>query len=346
MFKFSWRAKLLKKIEQAGLLGRGCGTFPVAKKWAAVLAAPGKEKYVICNISESEPGIFKDKFIIENYPEKVIDGILVAMDFLKATRGFIYLNPTYYQVYKNKLQILIGDNNIELFSKPAHDYIGGEESALINLMEGQREEPRLRPPYVTTQGFKNAPTLVNNCETFYAIALISQDKYQHKKFFCISGDQTPETVLSLPETTNLQDALAASGYYPTFSFFVQLGGAMAGECLRAEQLKNYTIQHASGLVVHQLDKDEHKLIQHWLNFFAGESCGKCVTCREGTYRLREMYAQGNFDQQLFSDIIFSMQHTALCSLGSMAVKALTSYYQNIKKQPLDKISATVKKCDF
>lgn len=339
------RAKLLKKIEQAGLLGRGCGTFPVAKKWEAVLKATGKEKYVICNVSESEPGNFKDKFIIENYPEKVIDGIAIAINFLKAKRGFIYLNPEYYQQYKNKLQVLIGDSPIELFSKPAHDYIGGEESALINLMQGQREEPRLRPPFVTTHGFNNAPTLVNNCETFYSLALINQNQYQRQKFFCISGDQTPGVVLNLSETTNIKDALEASGHYPTFPFFVQLGGAMAGTCLRVDQLKNYTIQHYSGLVVHKSNKDEHQLIQHWLDFFACESCGKCVPCREGTYRLREIYAQDNFNQQLFNDIIFSMQHTTLCSLGKMAVNAITSYYQNIKKQPLDKSTISLKKCD-
>ncbi len=328
--------QLIKKIEQAGLLGRGCGTFPVAQKWTAVLSAQGKEKYVICNISESEPGNFKDKFIIEYYPEKVIDGVLLAMQTIKATKGFIYLNPDYYQQYKHKLQILIGDNNIELFAKPAHDYIGGEESALINLMQGQREEPDLKPPFVTTNGFNNCPTLVNNCETFYSVALINANKYKHEKFFCISGEDTPEIVLNLSETTDVKTALEASGHYPIFPFFIQLGGAMAGECLRENQLKKYTIQHYSSLIIHRLDTPENKLIQNWLDFFSCESCGKCVPCREGTYRLREMYAHDNFDQLLFADIIFSMQHTTLCSLGKMAVNAITSYYQNIKQQPFDK----------
>ncbi len=328
--------QLIKKIEQTDLLGRGCGTFPVAQKWTAVLSAQGKEKYVICNVSESEPGNFKDKFIIEYYPEKVIDGIILAMQVIKATKGFIYLNPDYYQQYKHKLQILIGNNNIELFSKPAHDYIGGEESALINLMQGQREEPSLRPPFVTTNGFNNCPTLVNNCETFYSVALINESNYKHEKFFCFSGEQTPKIVLNLSETTNLKTALESSGYYPTFPFFVQLGGAMAGICLREDQLEKYTIQHYSSLIIYHLNTDEHKLIQGWLDFFASESCGKCVPCREGTYRLHEMYANDKFNQQLFTDIIFSMQHTTLCSLGKMAVNAITSYYQNIKRQPLNK----------
>ncbi len=327
--------KIIKQIEQANLFGRGCGTFPTARKWRAVLNASDKEKYVICNVSESEPGIFKDKFIIEYYPEKVIEGIMLAIDVLKAEQGFIYLNPDYYQQFNHKLQVLIGDSPIELFAKPAHDYIGGEESVLVNLMEGKREQPRLRPPYLTSRGLFGKPTLVNNAETFYSLALIAQGNYQHKKFFCLSGDGLPEIVLNLPEKISVKQALLQSGHYPRFNFFIQLGGAMSGLCLRANQLENYTIQSYAGLVVHNLNKDEKQLVNSWLEFFKQESCGQCVACREGTYRLYEMFNQSDkFNQQLFEDIIFSLQHTTLCSLGKMAVTAITSYYKNIKCSPL------------
>lgn len=323
--------KFIRQIEAAGLLGRGCGTYPTAKKWHSFLNSKAKEKYIICNVSESEPGIFKDKFIIEYYPEKVIDGLAFALRLFKATKAFLYLNPDYYQRFKNKLQILIDDDNIELFAKPTHDYIGGEESALINLMEGGREQPRLRPPYVTQQGLFGQPTLVNNCETFYDIALIQAGEYKGEKFFCLSGDNTPSMVLKLPEKLTVEQALEASGHYPTFPFFVQLGGAMSGLCLRADQLKHYTIQSYAGLVIHHLEKDPAVLIGRWLKFFSQESCGQCVPCREGTYRLYEMFQAGKFDPQLFKDIIFSLQHTTLCSLGKMATIAITSYYRHIKK---------------
>ena len=336
---------LIKKIEAAGLLGRGCGTFPTAKKWQAVLAAKSDKKYIICNCSESEPGIFKDGFILEYYPEKVLDGINLAMQTLGAKKGFIYLNPLYYTKFSHKLQILIDDDNIEIFIKPAQDYIGGEASALINLMEGRREQPRLRPPFMTTQGFLAQPTLVNNCETFYHVSLINNDKYDQHKFFCISGHNTPAGVFNLPENLNVKQALIKSGHYPTFPFFIQLGGAMAGICLRHDQLEDYQIQHYSGLIIHALAKDEKKLISHWLEFFANESCGQCVPCREGTYRLREMYHQKNYDQSLFADIIYSMQNTSFCSLGKMATQAITSYYQNIKHQPIKIDQSHINKCD-
>lgn len=327
--------KLIKKIESAGLLGRGCGTFPTAKKWQIVASAKAKEKYVICNGSESEPGIFKDEFILENYPEKILDGINLAMRTLGARQGFIYLNPLYYSRFHNKLQILINGDNIEIFTKPTKDYIGGEESTIINLMEGKREEPRYKPPYVLTNGFLDQPTLVNNIETFYDIALINQGKYQGERFFCISGDNTPKNIFKFPENLTVKQALLKSGHYPNFKFFIQLGGAMAGTCLSESQLSDYRIHYYGGLIIHQLEKDETKLINSWLKFYCRESCGKCVPCREGTYRLYKMYNSKNYGQQLFADIIFTMQNSSLCSLGKMAVTAITSYYANIKKEPID-----------
>jgi NADH:ubiquinone oxidoreductase subunit F (NADH-binding) len=337
---------LIKKIEAAGLIGRGCNSFPTAKKWQLVLAAKVKDKYVICNCSESEPGFFKDEFILDSYPERVLDGVKLAMQTLKASKGFIYLNPRYYNRLHHKIQVLIGDDKIEVFSKPADDYVGGEETALINLMEGKREEPRLRPPFVTTQGFLGQPTLVNNCETFYTVSLINEGKYNHQRFFCISGDNTPRGVFVLPEKLNIQQALIQTGHYPNFPFFIQLGGAAAGTCLRQNQLENYTLERYAGLVVHSLDKDEKELIGYWLNFFANESCGKCVPCREGTYRLLEMYNSKKYDPQLFADIIYSMQNTSFCSLGKMATSAISSYYQNIKRQPLQITDSNINKCDI
>lgn len=321
---------LIKKIESAGLLGRGCGTFPAYQKWLAVLNAPGKEKYIVANCSESEPGIFKDEFILDRYPERLIDGILLAMKALGAKKGFIYLNPKYYQKFRKKLILFIGANNIELFAKPAADYIGGEETAALNLMEGTREEARLRPPYVTAAGLFGRPTLVNNCETFYDVSLINEGLYQHERFFCISGDEFPRNVYSLPESITVKSALLKSGHYPRFPFFVQLGGAMAGTCLRDNQL-DIPIQHYSGLIIHRLDTDEKKLFDYWLSFFMRESCGKCVPCREGTYRLYELFKKDETGSELFWDIVNSMQKTTICSLGKFAPTAIASYLNNIKR---------------
>lgn len=340
------KSNLIKKIADAGLLGRGCGTFPVAKKWQAVKANRAKEKYVVCNAAESEPGIFKDKFILDNYAHLVIEGITLAMKELGAAKGFIYLNPHYYNSLRQKLITLIGDDRIETFENPTKGYIGGEETAILNVMEGEREEARLRPPFVTEFGLYNAPTLVNNCETFYDIALIAADKYDHERFFCITGDDTPNNVFSFPENISVREALEKSGHWPEFKFFVQLGGSSAGTCLRPDQLQNFQIKPYAGLTIHQLYKDEKKLINHWLDFYALESCGKCVPCREGTYRLRELFQSGDYESELFSDIIFTMQNTTICSLGKMAVNAITSYYANIKKEPLESIKGDIQKCEI
>ena len=322
---------LIKQIESAGLLGRGCGTFPVSKKWQAVLTAPGKDKYVICNCSESEPGIFKDQFILDRYPEKVVEGMMLAVKTLKAVKAFFYLNPFYYHRFRHKLEILTGRDPIELFCKPAADYIGGEESAAINLMEGRREEPRLKPPFITQAGLFGQPTLVNNCETFYQVALIAKDEYHNERFFCVSGDNTPRNVSQWPERMAVKDVLIKSGHYPTFPFFIQLGGAMSGTCLREDQLEDCQIQPYSGLIIRDKNKDEKKLISGWLKFFRDQSCGQCVPCREGTYRLYEMYESGQYDPVLFSDVINTMQTSSLCSFGKMAVNAITTYYENIKR---------------
>ena len=323
--------RLLKKIERAGLLGRGCGTFPVYKKWQAVLNAPGKIKYVVGNCSESEPGIFKDEFILDRYPERVIDGVLLAMKTIGARQGFIYLNPAYYHKFRKKLQLFIGDEQIELFAKPTADYVGGEESTMLNLMEGRREEARLRPPYLTSVGFEGCPTLVNNCETFYAVSLINEDKYDSQRFFCLTGDGFPRSIYLFPETITVKEALLKSGHYPRFPFFIQLGGQASGSCLRENQLA-IPIQHYAGLIIHRLDKDERELFDYWLGFFAREACGKCVPCREGTYRLREMYKNNQLGSELFWDIIHTMQNTAICSLGKMATTAVVSYLENIKRR--------------
>ncbi len=322
---------LIKKIASSGLLGRGCGTFPVAKKWQAVFESKAKEKYVVANCSESEPGIFKDEFILDRYPEKLIDGLLLALKTVRAQTGFIYLNPDYYRRFKKKLQVLIGDAPIELFAKPHADYIGGEESAALNLMEGVREEARLRPPFITAVGFQGHPTLVNNCETFYHVSLINSNQYHGERFFCITGDDIPKNVFSFPVVMTVREALQKSGHYPRFPFFIQLGGAMAGTCLRADQL-DIPLHHYSGLIIHHLDKDEKKLFEYWLSFFSRESCGKCVPCREGTYRLYKMFKNKQLGSEVFWDIINTMQNTTICSLGKMATTAISSYLINIKRK--------------
>lgn len=330
---------LIKKIEKHQLLGRGCNNFLVATKWLAVKNAPGKEKFVICNVSESEPGVFKDQYILEHWPEQVITGIGLAIKNIGATKGFIYLNPKYYQQFHDYLlpEIEAQKLNIEIYQKPLHDYVGGEETAIINALSGKRIEPRLKPPFPTTQGFLNQPTLVNNCETFYTVYLISKNEYKNTRFYCLSGAEIKPTVKELPLQITVKKMLESFGHKPKPEYFYQVGGGAAGFCYHYRQL-NRPFDGITSVIVHRTETPEKNLIMHWLDFFVHESCGQCVPCREGTYRLKilleKYYAEGVMDQKILDDLIFSLQNTSFCPLGKVSANAILSYWKNVcHKQP-------------
>ncbi|MFH1456615.1 MAG: NADH-ubiquinone oxidoreductase-F iron-sulfur binding region domain-containing protein [Patescibacteria group bacterium] len=343
--------KIIKKIKQANLIGRGCNNFSTADKWELVKNAKTKDsKFVICNISESEPGVFKDRHILENYPEKVIDGVKIAMKTIKAKKGFIYLNPEYYEQFYNYLMPIIEDEkiNIELYEKPLHDYIGGEETAVVNSMEGKRVEPRLKPPYPTTNGFLNQPTLVNNCETFYAVSLINSNEYNNTRFYCFSGDDVDEKILEMPTGITVRRALKDFQHTPSDKYFYQIGGGAGGSVYNYKQL-NRQFNGLASIVIYRVDRREKDVVMKWLDFFKNESCGQCVPCREGTYRLRNMmeeYFQDNskLDKNLFEDLIYTLQNASFCPLGRISANAMLSYFKNI--QNIDIAHTFGEKCDI
>lgn len=341
-----FQSTIIKKFQKANLIGRGCNNFPVADKWLAVRNAKTNadksntfnkvlDKFVICNISESEPGMFKDEYILKNQTEKVIEGIKIAMDFVGAKKGFIYLNPAYYQSYQDylKAEIEAQKVNIELYEKPLHDYIGGEETALLNSMQGLRVEPRLKPPFPTTDGFFNQPTLINNCETFYAVALIKNGQYQNTRLYSLSGEGLEKQVKEMPTDWTIKKVLEEFGHRPSDKFFYQVGGGAAGTCYNFRQLQRPFGNNAAAIIVYPKNKPEKEIILHFAQFFAKESCGQCVPCREGSYRLLKLlekkYAGELVDQNLIDDLIFNLQKSSFCALGKVAGNAITSYWKNI-----------------
>ena len=330
--------RIIKKIKAANLIGRGCNNFSTAEKWELVRKAKTRDaKYIICNISESEPGVFKDEYILKNFPDKIIDGIKIAMKTLKVKKAFIYLNPEYYKKYYDNLVNLINSFNIELYQKPLHDYIGGEETAVVNSMEGKRVEPRLKPPYPVTSGFYNQPTLVNNCETFYAVSLINSGEYKHTRFYCLSGDDIEKKVLELSVDITVFQVLKEFRHSPSDKYFYQVGGGASGTCYNHKQL-NRKYSGLASIIIYNKNKSEKNIVMNWLDFFKDESCGQCVSCREGTYRLRnlmeEYYKNSKLDKDLFSDLIFSLQNTSFCPLGRISANAMLSYFKNIKNKNL------------
>jgi NADH:ubiquinone oxidoreductase subunit F (NADH-binding) len=330
---------ILNKIKKAGLVGRGGACFPTAEKWEAVKKAKGKKKYVICNASEGEPGVAKDSYVLENFPEKVIDGMKIAIDFLKAERGYVYINHNYYKKFSKNLIKVIDRAPIEFFMKPIDSgYIGGEESSILNAMEGKKIEPRLRPPFPTANGLWGCPTLINNVETFYNVSLVAANKYKKERFYTISGDCLWTGVFSFPEFWTIEKILKETENYPRFPFFVQTGGEASGEVLGSGQLRQPASGAGSITVYSALKHEPANLIKGWLDFFLNESCGKCTPCREGVYRLREMMDLPNPDWRLFADLLSNLEETSFCGLGCVAPIPIKSYLKNVLvKMPGNKI---------
>jgi len=328
---------ILKKIEQASLIGRGGACFPTALKWSMVKKAASagsaqakKKCYVVCNASEGEPGIKKDYHILTKYPERVVDGINIAIDFLRAEKGFIYINPFYYKKVYPKLKKIIKKYPITLFKKDhTAGYIGGEETSAINHIEGKKVEPRLRPPYPTVKGLWGCPTLVNNVETFFDVSLIASGEYKNERYYTINGDCLWTGVHYLPEHWTIEKILKETNNYPDFDFFVQVGGDGSGEVLNSSQLRRNVSGGASITVYSVIKYNPIDLIKKWVDFFKNESCGQCTPCREGTYRLKEILNQSKPNWKLFSALLDNLSDTAFCGLGCAVHIPIRSYVKNV-----------------
>jgi len=332
---------ILEKIKQAGLVGRGGAAFPVASKWAAVNNAVGDKKYIIINASEGEPGVKKDDYILQNHLDEVLLGVKLADDFIGAETIYFYLNHNYFSRYKSKIiKNAKGydlDKKIKLFVKPKeHLYIGGEESTLLNIIEGGIIEPRLRPPFPAEKGLFSCPTLVNNVETFYNVALVERGDFYDFRFFTVTGAVKNPGVYSYPAKWTINMVLRESNNYPLFPFFAQVGGDASGEVLNDQQLDKL-VGGAGSIKVYNLERhNSETLLKYWLDFFRKSSCGRCVPCREGTFRLKEMMDSGSIDLKIFSQILDNLESSSLCAYGASVPLPIVSYFKNILNNNLKK----------
>lgn len=330
---------ILKKIKQAELVGRGGACFPVEAKWKAVKEAKEKEKYVVCNASEGEPGVKKDGYILENYPDRVVEGMRLARQFLESGRtkvrvkSYIYINPSYFEKYEEDLrEVMEEEDDIEFFIKPeSSGYIGGEETSLLNIMEEKRAEPRLRPPFPTTEGLWGRPTIVNNVETFYDVSLVYRGEYKKERFYTVGGKCKKGGVYRFPERATIEKILKQTGNYPDFPFFVQIGGDASGEVLNSGQLKR-GVTKAGSITVYKLNTPPQKMIKRWLQFFLNQSCGQCTPCREGVYRLVEIIKAEKVNWHLFEELLEDLQETPFCGLGCAVPIPILSYVRNVVSQ--------------
>ncbi len=318
---------IIKELKKYNLLGRSGSGFPTGLKWELVKNCRADKKYIICNGSEGEPKNFKDKFILENYPEIVIEGIKTALGAINNSSAFIYLRKDYYQKFNDNLEKLIKELPIKIIKKQG-GYLGGEETVICQALEGRRLEPRIKPPFPTEFGLWGYPTLVNNVETFYCAGKISQGRYEGTRFYTITGDVKNQGVYELPEKYTVKEILKKTDNYPDFDFFVQSGGGAMGEILLEKEL-NKTIQGIGCIVVFNAEKtDPFALMKEWTKFFLAENCDRCAPCREGIYRIDEMLNNKKMDKQALNDIFFVLKETSLCPLGA---NAYTPFETLIKK---------------
>jgi NADH:ubiquinone oxidoreductase subunit F (NADH-binding) len=347
---------IITKIAASGLVGRGGASYPTARKWAAVQSALKNKKqgYIIVNAAEGEPGVKKDGYILKHHAVELVDGIYLADRFLgskKIKKVYLFLNHKYYQEYGPGLKKVLAvkkyqtlKEKIEFFIKPEKlTYISGEETALLNLIEGKKVEPRLKPPYPTEHGLFGRPTLINNPETFYDVSLVAAGRYEGERFYTFSGALKRRGVYALPANLSIEEVLRRTGNYPDQPFFVSVGGEASGEVFASDQLMG-PVEGAGLIMVYDLEKtDEQKLLRYWLNFYKEQSCGHCTICREGTYRLLEMLnkrdnfhgagkSRKEFDWDLFWEIVAGLEESSFCALGASLPIPLRSYWKNIVKQ--------------
>ncbi len=329
--------ELIQKIEQAKLVGRGGAAYPTHLKWKSVKQAKGEQKYVICNASEGEIGLFKDIYILENFMESVVAGMVLAMDYLGSRDAYFNFNKNYYKRVGDRLNMVLAKYlqagyRIEVFQEEP-SYIGGEETALINAISGHRTEPTLKPPYPSDAGLFGQPTLVHNVETLYNIARVNRDEFQDRRFYCISGEVKNRGVYRLPANWSVEQILIETDNLPNSGFFVQVGGSASGSVFNSEQISYELVTGAGSIEVYSSEMPAKELLTKWFSFYSAESCGKCTPCRLGTFQLYRMIENGDdIPWDGIVELLETLETTSFCALGQSVAKPVKDYISNILQQ--------------
>lgn len=343
---------LLAEVKASGLRGRGGAGFTTGLKWEYSRNAPGEAHYVVCNADEGEPGTFKDRVLLTSYADKVFEGMTLCGYVIGARKGMLYLRGEYRYLLDHlsailenrRQQGLLGnsilgqagfDFDIEIHFG-AGAYICGEESALIESLEGKRGTPRNRPPFPVTNGYLNQPTVVNNVETFAATCHIAQQggawyaaigtaKSSGTKIMSISGDCARPGIYEYPFGVSVRQMLEDCGAKDTQA--VQVSGP-SGVTVSANEFDRILafedIGTAGAFMVFDHSRDMFEVARNFVHFFAHESCGFCTPCRVGTALLRNLMdklhnghgSPYDFDEiEKLNQILLSMSH---CGLGHTA----------------------------
>ncbi len=347
---------LVQLVTESGLRGRGGAGFPAGRKWAAVQNAPGHDKVVICNADESEPGTFKDRALLELQPRRVLAGLTIAARAVGASVAIVYIRYEYgrqYELLMDTLEQVRTDGLLPagldiVVRVGAGAYVCGEETALLNSLEGRRPTPRDRPPYPFASGLLGRPTLVQNVETLAAIAAIIAHgpswfrDMGSPKLYCVSGDVPRPGVFELPMSTTASELIeragASTGEVKGFTLGGLSGGLLPTAALDVRLDFEAPAGHGAALgsgaiVVLGAERCAVRFALDTLEFFAGESCGKCFPCRIGTTRLRErLEALSRFelvDRGEIEDVAGVVASGSACGLGpsaALAVRHLLAHF--------------------
>ncbi len=360
------REDILFELKNSGLKGRGGAGFPTSTKWMLTAASIAKEKYLVCNADEGEPGTFKDRVLLLEYPELVFEGMVIGGFTIGAKKGMVYLRGEYEYMLKSLedyLQVmrnenLLGNNilgkkdfsfDIEI-RLGSGAYVCGEETALIESLEGCRGEPRNRPPYPVDTGYMGCPTVVNNVETLASIPHIiakggdwfkehGTNKSTGSKLFSVSGDCEKPGVYELPWGTTVNELLNVVEAKNTKA--VQVGGA-SGSCLPKSQFdRKLAYEDAAtggSIIIFNENRNMLKVLKNFMEFFVEESCGQCTPCRIGNTKLLEgveMIEKGNFTFSYINNLKElgrTMQVASKCGLGQSSPNSFISILENFKDE--------------
>lgn len=341
---------VIKKIKDSGLTGRGGAEFPTGKKWEVVVNTGSKEKYLICNAHESEPGTFKDRFIIENNPQNIIEGMAIASYALGINNAFIYLKHEYKHLEKNLKKVISSSKsklkkinlNIEIIIG-AGAYICGETTAIIDSIEGLRGEPRKKPPYPSQEGLYGKPTCINNVETLANIPLIFiDDKWNNNlRLFSLSGNIKKPGVYELPLGISVKELLLKANPANKVKclYFGCSGGCIPPKgSLEKEEIqgKGAFLGNCSVIVVDNKNNIVD-IAKNIAEFFVHESCGKCTPCREGTFRILEILEKisdkkaAKKDLQLLEELAALISETSFCGLGKNSAFHIKTALKHFRK---------------
>lgn len=360
--------QVIEEMKTAGLRGRGGAGFPTYLKWLLARKTQNEQKYVICNADEGDPGAFMDRSLLEGDPHLIIEGLMIAGYAIGAANGVVYVRAEYplaverleVAIDKARKSNLLGKNifgtnfsfDIEV-RIGAGAFVCGEETALMNSVEGKRGEPRQKPPFPTDAGLFGKPTIINNVETFGNVApiilkggewfaSIGTEKSKGTKVFALAGDINNTGIIEVPMGITLGEVIfeIGGGIPKGKKFKVAQTGGPSGGCLTKEHLNTQidynslvelgAIMGSGGLICMDEDTCMVDVARFFMEFVKEESCGKCVACRQGTMRMLEILERitkgegKEGDVELLEELGETIKDTALCGLGQTAPNPVLS----------------------